>query len=90
MGLDPRQGLYYTDMHYRLMSAPVKTADMNLPEVAPQSTEPVSAFDGKSTPALHALMEFYESDQVPDEMESEVDLMIQLSGMVYNHTQSDE
>lgn len=77
-------------MHYRLMSAPVKTADMKPPEVALQSVESVSAFDGKSAPVLQALMEFYESDEVLDEMESEIDLMIQLSGMVYNHAQSDE
>lgn len=77
-------------MHHRLMSAPVKTADMKPPEVVLQPTEPVSTFDGQSAPVLHALMEFYESDQVLDEMESEIDLMIQLSGMVHNHTQGDE
>jgi hypothetical protein len=77
-------------MHHRFMSVPIKTADMNSPEVAFQSTESVSTFDGNSAALLHALMEFYESDQVLDEGESEVELMIQLSGMVYNYLQGDE
>jgi len=33
---------------------------------------------------LSALAEFYESNQELDEEQSEVDLMIQLSGMTYN------
>jgi hypothetical protein len=33
--------------------------------------------------ALRGLMEFYEAGQSQDEKEAEVDLMVQLSGLVY-------
>lgn len=40
--------------------------------------------------AFRALMKFYESGEVGDEEENEVDLMIQLSGMTCSSTQSDD
>lgn len=46
--------------------------------------------DGSSSNPLRVLAEFYESDQGLDEEENEVDLMIQLSGMVYSHAQGEE
>ncbi|MDQ3186079.1 MAG: hypothetical protein M3Q16_06380 [Pseudomonadota bacterium] len=68
----------------------IKNADVNQLEVPFQSTELVSTFEGNSVAILRALMEFYESNPILDEGESEVDLMIQLSGMVYNYPQGDE
>ena len=62
---------------------------MNPVEIALQPAESVNTLEVNPVDALRALMEFYESGQVLDE-ESEVDLMIQLSGMVYNDIRSDE
>jgi hypothetical protein len=49
-----------------------------------EAEQPVEPLDlrGSGPSALHALMEFYETGQDPDEEEAEVDLMVQLSGMV--------
>ncbi|HVW64783.1 MAG TPA: hypothetical protein VHB01_07185 [Nitrosospira sp.] len=47
---------------------------------AEQPAEPLSA-QGNCT-VLDALIEFYEASQTQDEEEAEVDLMVQLSGMV--------
>lgn len=62
---------------------------MNPVEIALQPVESANTLEVNPVDALRALMEFYESGQVLDE-ESEVDLMIQLSGMVYNDIRSDE
>jgi len=62
---------------------------MNPVEIALQPAESANTLEMNPVDALRALMEFYESGQVLDE-ESEVDLMIQLSGMVYNDIRSDE
>ena len=59
-------------------------------EVTVQPTESADTFDANHIGALHALMELYESGETLDEEESEVDLMIQLSGMVYNDLRSEE
>lgn len=53
-------------------------------EVNTQSAESAGTLDVSYVDTIHTLMEFYESGQTQDEEESEVDLMIQLSGMVYN------
>jgi hypothetical protein len=65
---------------------------MNPVEITLQSSESADIFDASPVDALHALMKLYESDDILDEEESEVDLMIQLSGMVmvYNDLRSDE
>lgn len=49
-----------------------------------------SVSPGNPGSSLHVLAEFYESGQGLDDEENEVDLMIQLSGMVYSHAQGDE
>ena len=51
-------------------------------EVRPSYSSPTG--DLNNVDALCSLMKMYESGQVLDEEESEVDLMIQLSGMVYS------
>jgi hypothetical protein len=48
---------------------------------AEQPVEPLG-LRGNGLSALHSLMEFYETGQGPDEEEAEIDLMVQLSGMV--------
>lgn len=45
---------------------------------------------GSNGDPLQVLAEFYESGQGLDEEENEVDLMIQLSGMVFSHAQGHE
>ena len=40
-------------------------------------------FHGNRSSALRGLMEFYEAGQSQDEEETEVDLMVQLSGLVH-------
>jgi hypothetical protein len=40
--------------------------------------------------ALHGLREFYESGEMADDEENEVELMIQLNGMVYYNTENNE
>ena len=65
---------------------------MNPVEITLPPAESADIFDASPVDALHALMKLYESDEILDEEESEVDLMIQLSGMVmvYNDLRSDE
>ena len=72
------------------MDKQIKNAEVNSLEVRFQSSEVASTFEGSSVGILRSLIEFYEANPVPDEGESEVDLMIQLSGMVYNCPQTDE
>jgi hypothetical protein len=59
-------------------------AGADLGEVESQSAHSPPSVDLNNVPALCSLMKMYESGQVSDEDESEVDLMIQLSGMVYS------
>jgi hypothetical protein len=49
-----------------------------------EAEQPAESLDlhENSPGALHTLMKFYETGQGPDEEEAEVDLMVQLSGMV--------
>lgn len=42
------------------------------------------------TTMLHGLREFYESGEREDDEENEVELMIQLSGTLYNNTENNE
>ncbi len=49
-----------------------------------------TSVDAAEFDPLSSLTEFYESEQGLDEDESEVDLMIQLSGMVYSHQAGEE
>jgi hypothetical protein len=62
----------------------IRGAAMTPAEIITQSAESVGTLDVSHVDTIRALMEFYESGQIQDEEESEVDLMIQLSGMVYN------
>ncbi|MBA2657980.1 MAG: hypothetical protein H0U72_00070 [Nitrosospira sp.] len=59
-------------------------------EVTPQPPEAADPVDSNHADALRALMKFYESGEVLDEEESEVALMIQLSGMVQDVTGSED
>ena len=59
-------------------------------EVTPQPTEAADPVYANHAEALRALMEVYESGEVLDEEESEVALMIQLSGMVQDVTGSED
>ena len=63
---------------------------MNLALASLQQGHAAASIDVGDIDTLSSLTEFYESDQGLDEEESEVDLMIQLSGMVYNDKGSDE
>ena len=63
---------------------------MNLAIASLQQGHAAASIDVSDIDTLSSLTEFYESDQGLDEEESEVDLMIQLSGMVYNDKGSDE
>lgn len=63
---------------------------MNVASAALQQGHTSASSDVKDIDTLSSLTEFYESDQGLEEEESEVDLMIQLSGMVYNDNGSDE
>ena len=63
---------------------------MNPVEMNLQSSESTDIFDVSPDDALHALMKLYESSEILDEEESKVELMIQLSGMVYNDLRNDE
>ena len=58
--------------------------------IPPSPDQPRVSPDGSNSNPLRVLAEFYESDQGFDEEENEVDLMIQLSGMVYSHAQGEE
>lgn len=57
---------------------------------APIPNQSRSSPDGSNGNPLRVLAEFYESGQGLDEEENEVDLMVQLSGMVYSHAQGEE
>jgi hypothetical protein len=57
-------------------------------EVRPSYSSP--SVDLTNVDALCSLMKMYESGQVLDQEESEVDLMIQLSGMVPSDTRTAE
>ena len=48
-----------------------------------QPVESINCLRTSRPEMLRALMEFYEADQGPEEEETEVDLMVQLSGMVH-------
>ena len=61
---------------------------MNPVEITLQPAESADIFDASTCRALHALMKLYESGQILDEEESEVELMIQLSGMVMAYNDS--
>lgn len=71
------------------MSIPIKEVGMNLASAAVQQGHTSASIDVNDIDTLSSLTEFYESDQGLDEEESEVELMIQLSGMVYNDKGSD-
>ncbi|SEP23592.1 hypothetical protein [Nitrosovibrio sp. Nv6] len=72
------------------MTIRIKAAGMNLAEAALQPDHVSASVDTNDIDTMCSLMEFYESDPVLDEEENEIDLMIQLSGMVYNEMRSDE
>lgn len=71
------------------MITPIKQESGNLAECAPRPVGPSPALNPTHVGSLCSLMEIYESE-APDEEESEVDLMIQLSGMVYNDARGGE
>lgn len=73
-----------------LMIIRIKEAGMNPVEITLQPGEQADIFDANPVDALRSLMELYESGETLEEEESEVELMIQLSGMVYNDLRSDE
>ncbi len=68
----------------------VKKSGNDPVEVILQPTEEAGTPEVKHIDVLRAVMEYYESAEVGDEEENEVDLMIQLSGMTYNDTQSED
>ncbi|WP_143002399.1 hypothetical protein [Nitrosospira sp. Nl5] len=72
------------------MNIRIKNVDTNPHDAVLQSAESTGSFDLNPAGILRALTDFYESNPAPDEAESEVDLMIQLSGMVYNSMQNEE
>ncbi|MDN5752363.1 MAG: hypothetical protein L0H15_03650 [Nitrosospira sp.] len=72
------------------MTIRFKEAGMSSAEATLQPSESVSALEVDCPDTIRALMEFYESGQILDDEESEVDLMIQLSGMIYDSIRSDE
>ncbi|WP_143021674.1 hypothetical protein [Nitrosospira sp. Nsp18] len=55
-----------------------------------QSTESSGTLDASPLAALRVLMESRLPGEIPSEGESEIDLMIQLSGMVHSSTESGE
>ena len=55
-----------------------------------ESTESSGTPDASPLAALSVLMETRLPDEIPSEGESEIDLMIQLSGMVHSSTGSGE
>ena len=63
---------------------------MSLADAPLQPSPSRTSVDVAEFDPLSSLTEFYESDQDLDEDESEVDLMIQLSGMVYSHMAGEE
>ena len=81
---------YLTQVINRPLNMGVKRSGPEPIEVTPQPTEAADPVDANHADALRALMEFYESGEVLDEEESEVALMIQLSGMVQDVTGSED
>ena len=63
---------------------------MSLADTLLQLSPSRTSVDVAEFDPFSSLTEFYESDQDLDEDESEVDLMIQLSGMVYSHMAGEE
>ncbi len=72
------------------MTSQMEEASANLAEGALQPANPPVLPDANNVAVLPSLTAFRKSDQVVDEEENEVDLMIQLSGMVYNSMQLGE
>lgn len=68
----------------------IKRSGRDLIEVILQPTADADFPKVNHADALRAVMEFYESAEIGDEEENEVDLMIQLSGMPSNNMQSDD
>lgn len=62
----------------------------DLAEVILPLPEDADTPDIDQAAALRALMKFYESTEGGGEEEDEIDLMIQLSGMIYNDTQGND
>jgi metallophosphoesterase superfamily enzyme len=86
MDPNPRSGAQGT----LVMTSQIEEASANLSEDASQSVKPQVLLDANNVVVLPSLTELRKSDQVSDEEENEVDLMIQLSGMVYNSVQLGE
>lgn len=72
------------------MTGQIEEASANLVEAALQPADPSVLLDAHGVAVLPPLTAAKKSDQVVDEEENEVDLMIQLSGMVYNSKQLGE
>jgi hypothetical protein len=68
----------------------IKEEDMTPTDAILQPSSSRKSVDGAEFDPPSSLTEFYESEQGLDEDESEVDLMIQLSGMVYSHQAGEE
>ena len=67
----------------------VKSGD-DLPEFILPVPEDADTPDIDQAAAFRALMKCYESTEGGGEEEDEIDLMIQLSGMIYNDTQGND
>ena len=63
---------------------------MSLADVMLQPSLSLTSTDVAEHDPLSSLTEFYQFDQDLDEDESEIDLMIQLSGMVYSPKTGEE
>ncbi|HEU4855395.1 MAG TPA: hypothetical protein VFS89_08965 [Nitrosospira sp.] len=63
---------------------------MSLADVMLQPSLSLTSVDVAEHDPLSSLTEFYQFDQDLDEDESEIDLMIQLSGMVYSPKAGEE
>ena len=72
------------------MTRQIEEASANLAEAASQPAHPPALPDANGVAVLPSLTAVQKSNQVMDEEENEVDLMIQLSGMVYNSKQLGE
>jgi uncharacterized membrane protein YebE (DUF533 family) len=72
------------------MTGQIEEASANLVEAALQPADPSVLLDANGVAVLPSLTAAQKSDQVVDEEENEIDLMIQLSGMVYNSKQLGE
>ncbi|HEU4854094.1 MAG TPA: hypothetical protein VFS89_02270 [Nitrosospira sp.] len=66
------------------MTNRIEEASVNLSEGSSQPAKLAVLPDADNAAVLPSLTGLRKSDQVADEGENEVDLMIQLSGMVYN------